>query len=103
MDDPKPTRPRWKRKRWIAAAVLLLLAGYPASLGPVDYAVARAWLPLGPAAAAYEPLSWMMRPFPAVQSLMNRYGVWWTTLGYRHATGDEPVMIDGRAFGPSGE
>lgn len=96
-------RPWWKRKRWIATTVVLFLAGYPASLGPVDYAVARGWLPVGPAAAAYAPLSWAMRPFPAVQSLMNRYGVWWTALGYRHATGREPGMIDGGAFGVMGE
>lgn len=99
----KPERPWWKRRRWIVAAVLLLLSGYPASLGPVDYAVARGWLAVGPAAAAYAPLSSAMRPFPAVQSLMNRYGVWWTTLGYRHATGREPGMIDGGAFGVTGE
>ena len=47
MDGPKPTRPWWKQKRWIATAALLLIAGYPASLGPVDYAVARGWLRRG--------------------------------------------------------
>ena len=34
-----------------------------------------------------------IRPFPAVQSLTNSYGVWWTRLGIRHETGREPEMI----------
>jgi len=93
MNERKQQRPWWRRRRtWTAASLLLALA-YPATLGPVDYAVARGWLPLGPAAAAYEPLSRAMRPFPAVQSLMNSYGVWWTKLGHKHETGSEPAMI----------
>jgi hypothetical protein len=36
-----PQKPFWKRKRWIAAAVVWLLVAYPASLGPVAYVNAR--------------------------------------------------------------
>ena len=40
-----PRKPFWKRKRWIAAAVLWLVIAYIASEGPVWYAVQRGWLP----------------------------------------------------------
>ena len=41
----KPSKPRWKRKRWIAAGVLALAVCYPLSAGPAAYAVGRGWLP----------------------------------------------------------
>ena len=75
-----PRKPFWKRKRWIAATVLWLVIAYVTSMGPACYAVRRGWLPLGPAATFYEPLSLAMRPFPAVQSMMNSYSVWWSRL-----------------------
>ncbi|MBA3311912.1 MAG: hypothetical protein M3552_12320 [Planctomycetota bacterium] len=38
MTSP-PRKPFWKRKRWIAAAVLWLVASYPLSIGPVGFAL----------------------------------------------------------------
>jgi hypothetical protein len=37
-------RPRWRKKRWIAAAVLWLFIGYPLSIGPYLYCIERGWL-----------------------------------------------------------
>ncbi len=44
MTSP-PRKPFWKRKRWIAAAVLWLVVAYPLSLGPVVHAEVRGWVP----------------------------------------------------------
>jgi hypothetical protein len=38
-------KPFWKRKRWIAAAVLWPVILYPLSEGPVFYCTLRDWLP----------------------------------------------------------
>jgi len=43
MSDTR-RRPFWKRKRWIAAAVVWLVAIYPLSLGPAMYAVLLGWM-----------------------------------------------------------
>ena len=91
-----PPRRRTNRRLALAALLLFLLA-YPASVGPVNYAVTRGWIPLAPAAAVYEPLSWAMRPFPQIQSLSNSYGVWWTSLAQRHETARDPSFISGPA------
>lgn len=39
--------PFWKRKRWIAAAVLWLVFSYFAALGPIVYSRARGWISKG--------------------------------------------------------
>jgi hypothetical protein len=97
MTPRSPRRRFWTKKRLAAALLLWLPLGYPASVGPVNYAVTRGWLPLAPAAAIYAPLSSAMRPFPAIQSAMNAYGVWWTKLAHRHETGGDPSFISGGA------
>jgi len=48
--DETPRRPRWRKKRWWAAAAFSLLAWYPLSSGPYLYCVERSWLP------GYDPL-----------------------------------------------
>lgn len=45
MTLPASQRPVWKRKRWIAAAVVWLVVVYPLSAGPVFYATVRGWFP----------------------------------------------------------
>lgn len=76
-------RPSWKRKRWIAAIVLLLLLAYPATLGPANYALVRRWLPPGPFFKVYQPLMSMM---DEEHGLLRRYATWWAELGMRHET-----------------
>src|SRR5688572_25359372 len=59
MDVPR--RPRWRRKRWLAAGLLWLAVGYPASYGPVAYAVCRDWI-LGAAYAPDRPIDRLLDP-----------------------------------------
>lgn len=67
MGDPSP-KPRWKRKRWIAAGLLWLAIAYPLSLGPIFYAIGRQWLPPNSLIeSAYAPI------FAALQTA-NEYG-----------------------------
>jgi hypothetical protein len=75
--------PRWKRKRWIALAILLLIAWYPLSAGPAAYFDGRGWVPGDIAKAPYLPLA-MGRNIPAVELWMD-YANWFYLLGQRHA------------------
>jgi len=43
MREPAP-KPFWKRKRWIATAVLWLLLAYPLGFGVISYADGRHWV-----------------------------------------------------------
>lgn len=43
MNEPEPKRPWWRNKRWWATGFLWLVIAYPLNLGPLVYAVARAW------------------------------------------------------------
>jgi hypothetical protein len=51
VDTPeKPRRPSWKRGRWWAVAVVLLLwlsVAYPLSRGPLSYCAVRGWIGFG--------------------------------------------------------
>jgi hypothetical protein len=42
MDEPK--RPWWRQKRWWAAGIIVAVAAYMASLGPLAYGEARGWI-----------------------------------------------------------
>ena len=61
MNEPTPTRPWWRKRRWRLALTLWLVLPllYPASFGPVVYARARGWW--SPPRWLYEPLRWTMR------------------------------------------
>ncbi len=77
---PEPQRkPFWKRKRWIAAAALWLVIAYPMSLGPMNYADARGWVPrslYGVLNAFYSPLDeFIMHDLPGSTSL-SAYSMW---------------------------
>ncbi|MDQ3332301.1 MAG: hypothetical protein M3552_16900 [Planctomycetota bacterium] len=54
----QPKRAWWKRKRWIAAAVLWLVLAYPLGFGVIPYADGRHWVPpewYGPLRTLYLP------------------------------------------------
>jgi len=80
------SRPWWKRKRWVAAAVLLVAFGYPACVAPIFYGAGRGWVPtwvvgvyLGPViAVAGEP------GISAPATWLRGYAHWWGDLGFRH-------------------
>ena len=72
---PKPPGPRLRWRR-VTAAVLLLVAAYPASAGPAYFA-ARRWPAASPLTALYEPL---VTPSPTAGPLgpsFGRYLLWW--------------------------
>ena len=74
-------KPFWKRKRWIAVAVLWLVLAYPLLCGPLRYAVIRGWLP-----RSSEPLVvWPgLAPsrLPIAGDLFWSYHWWWVALAY---------------------
>ncbi len=77
MTSPAPQRPFWKRKRWIAAAVLWLVAAYFISAGPTVYAVRCGWLSMPVAEFAYAPLNDAMNEIPGVDPAFGWYLRWW--------------------------
>lgn len=54
--DVEPKKAWWRRKRWIAVAMIWLLAVYPLLRGPMEYAATRAMVPRGLLRAVYGPL-----------------------------------------------
>ena len=93
MDDAKPKRPWWRRKRWRVAVVLLMAwpALYPVAFGPAIYSWRRGWLPDGRFGSPYR---W---PLARSGYVMREYGVldlwtmWWRDLadGHGRAAGDD--------------
>lgn len=75
--EPKPF---WKRKRWIAAAIVWLAIVYPASLGPLDYLAAKQQLP-AIVAFLYRPLLAILETKPGChfsQSIgLTTWRLWW--------------------------
>ena len=76
-----PRKPFWKRKRWIAAAVLWLVVAYPVSEGPALYAEYRGWIPFTP---IYLPLESAERWVPGLWTFRWQWSQHWTTLAIRH-------------------
>ena len=83
-----PRKPLWKRKRWIAAAVLWVVIAYPLSLGPVAYANARGWVP-PPAVRCFEvmysPLDGFITSDLPGSGPLSRYTLWLYQLVQRDA------------------
>ena len=81
-----PRKPFWRRKRWIAAAVLWLVVAYPLSLGPAFYCVGRGWLSDSDdiATAFYKPLVYVST-LTGQHDRIGEFGQWWFNLGERHA------------------
>jgi hypothetical protein len=82
--------PFWRRKRWIAAGLLLFLFVYPLSAGVMSYLGGLRWLPgysgmapWPPAVAAYAPL--LAIPECPPKRLWMSYVDWAYHLGERHA------------------
>ena len=80
-----PHSPWWKKKRWAAAAVPLLVVAYPASAGPAAY-LDGAGVTSGQLIPLYDPMdrlaSWEAAEWwPA-------YTDWCYSLGRRHAQAD---------------
>jgi hypothetical protein len=80
-----PRKPFWKRKHWIAAAVLWLVLAYPLSAGPAACALGRGWI-ANSAYHFYSPLIeaeralWQWPP----DTLWDRYCSYFYELGQRH-------------------
>jgi hypothetical protein len=81
MDGVPPLR-GWK-KRWTASAAALLILAYPATEGPMSYAMARGWLPHSTYDSMYA-LIWAGIEDSRLERPHDRYVWWWETLGYRH-------------------
>lgn len=88
MNENKLGRRWWRQKRWSVGLATLLVLAYPASLGPVNYAVARGWV----SPRARTGLDAVYAPFdsPAFHDLpgagwLTTYTVWWFRLGFQQA------------------
>jgi hypothetical protein len=79
-----PRKPFWKRKRWIAAAVLWLVIAYPLGLSAIAYLDGWGWLPSSwypTIQTAYAPLFSEGRVRPTLQPWFD----WCYELGRRHS------------------
>jgi hypothetical protein len=85
MNEPKPTRPWWNRKRFgaaLAAAAFSAVLAVPLLLGPVIYAAQRRWIGLTTLNGLYRPvISYVPGP---VRPAYDAYLAWWVDLGMRH-------------------
>jgi hypothetical protein len=85
--DELPRKPFWKRKRWIAAAVLWLVIWYPLSVGPLEYVFARDWISQSAVEwliPFYWPLVALANSDTPPGDVFSSYAAWWRELGYRH-------------------
>ena len=89
MTAPPPRRPWWKKKRTWAAMSLWLVAVYPYTVGPVQYAAQRDWL--SPWAwdvvrVVYAPIDPLWATFPRLArwSGYEAHVRWWSRLADRH-------------------
>jgi hypothetical protein len=95
MDAEKPRR-RWsRRKRWLAAGLLLLAQpiAYFTALGPLEYLGNRNLLPrpvLRVLPTIYAPYRVACRTCPPFRrSIADPYFRWWVGLAARHENGPE--------------
>lgn len=63
--------------RWTVAVTLLCLAAYPASEGPVHYAVRRGWVSARLGTAPYRPLQAVLGVVPSLNRPRSAYLRWW--------------------------
>ena len=84
-----PRKPFWKRKRWIAAAVLWLMVAYPLSTGPAAYAIERGWIaPFGRVNAIWLPVMTVCERIGMMPRYI-RWCQWWSDLARQH---DSPSL-----------
>lgn len=84
----EPTERSWqkKRKRWIAAlVVLLLVVAYPASIGPAAYLSVWGVISYERYNAIYSPLVWFFHGPLGAALHTEEYVLWWVRLGERHS------------------
>ena len=85
--DHTDRRPRWRRKRWCAAGLLLALVAYPASEGPARYAAyrtsRRGWFPFRVYDGAYSPL-YGPTGRPYLGQPFWDYILWWHAAAMSH-------------------
>ena len=87
-EPEKPKRPRWRKKRWIAAGLLWLAVCYPLSIGPAVYAFNRGWMTPAieaTATAFYFPLEGWGKLDLLLSGPLTDYIDWAGELGERHA------------------
>lgn len=87
MEEPKPRRPWWRRKRAWAAIALTPFLGYSIGYGPAVYVAARGWLPPALADAAFAPAK-LARLVPGLRHPVTVYAGWWAGLAAEHAASD---------------
>lgn len=86
MDEPKPKRPWWRKKRWWAVGLLWLAVAYPVSIGPAAYLAVRG-------VASYETYNTIYRPMDrwffgtrwSELCYAEEYVTWWVRLAERHS------------------
>ena len=103
MSESEPRRAFWKKKRWYAVGLLLLLIAYPLSVAPMIYCLGRGWIspsavtsntfykPLFMAVDAASASEWSFEERPwweeAAASTVTHYWdsmIWFGHLGERH-------------------
>lgn len=82
MDEPR-SKPFWKRKRWIAVAMIWTAIAYPLSLGALEYADARGWTSAG-IYPALRVIYWPIMVGYCPDWLSDFYG-WCHDMGRQHA------------------
>lgn len=81
-----PRRSRWRRKRWVTAALRLwACVVYPLSIGPALYAHARGWLPTTVAHGYIWPMEGIYELVDAVGDGYENYIDECEDAGERHA------------------
>jgi hypothetical protein len=91
MNEQEQRRPWWRKKRWIAVAVLGLAIGYPTSLGPALYCMSRGVLPEPLYNVYATPVGFLIQRQPRLEQLSIPYLGWWRTLAREHGTATAPL------------
>lgn len=89
-------RPWWKRKRWRAAAVALLVSHYFVSEGPARYGVHRGWVSRSAVGSIYLPAGLIDR-VPYADDLRRSYLLWWDRTADAHVPETMTATLWGRA------
>lgn len=85
----EPCRPRWKKKRWWAAALAVwLFVAYPLSVGPVAYVMERGWITQATAEAYARPIEAADDAAETVGDAYQAYVNWFEDVGDRHPASD---------------
>ena len=102
--EADPRRPWWRKKRWIAAALLWLAALYPLNFGMLAYLAGREHLSDAAAEATmvvYLPLIRAAEEVPAIANVLEPFVDWCYDLGDQHAGGPAVEYVPGLVTVPA--